>query len=301
MNILEKYNPKTLDDVIGQDIAIRQIRNEINEYGIEGRIFFLQGSTGTGKTSIARAIAAEYSDPLVTYEFVGRELRIDQVIEWKSNFCNTNLYGVPCYIIDEAQGIPAQCMEILLQAIDLMLRNGKCVVIFTTMSDDNQVEGKKVENWKPLKNRCSCIEMAETKTYEFQTTLISYIIFVAKKEGIEISKEKAREIARKGNWSVRAAIGELSLLKNKDKNIVIKKPRRINGEKSMIESCYEVLKWQGSAMSAPELYGIIGVQFPAKSRGIGARNVKETLRRDITRLGDNSRFGKDESGKFFAK
>lgn len=51
-----KYRPQTLDEVIGQDVAVRTIKNAINQNRLYHSILFY-GSMGTGKTSLARIIA----------------------------------------------------------------------------------------------------------------------------------------------------------------------------------------------------------------------------------------------------
>ncbi len=58
----EQYRPQTWSDVVGQDKAIARIA-ALRRRGLAGRAFWITGQSGTGKTTIARLIAGEISDP----------------------------------------------------------------------------------------------------------------------------------------------------------------------------------------------------------------------------------------------
>lgn len=57
MDWTEKYRPQTLDDVVGNDTAIRDLREWAQEWPDEGRVVVLHGPPGIGKTSAAHALA----------------------------------------------------------------------------------------------------------------------------------------------------------------------------------------------------------------------------------------------------
>ncbi len=57
-NLVDKYRPRRLAQIIGQDKVIRWIRAVIGRRGFDGGALWIEGPTGTGKTSIAQAIAA---------------------------------------------------------------------------------------------------------------------------------------------------------------------------------------------------------------------------------------------------
>src|SRR5262245_8432250 len=58
MQLTEQYRPKSWDEVAGQDKVIGRIR-ALAKRGLAGRAYWLSGASGTGKTTIARLIAAE--------------------------------------------------------------------------------------------------------------------------------------------------------------------------------------------------------------------------------------------------
>jgi DNA polymerase III gamma/tau subunit len=63
MQLTEVYRPQRWEDVVGQDKIVTRVRALAQRSGLAGRAFFLSGSSGTGKTSIARLIAAEVAGP----------------------------------------------------------------------------------------------------------------------------------------------------------------------------------------------------------------------------------------------
>ena len=54
--LYRKYRPSNFDEVIGQDIIIRTIKNEIKNNKLNHAYIF-SGPRGTGKTSTAKIIA----------------------------------------------------------------------------------------------------------------------------------------------------------------------------------------------------------------------------------------------------
>jgi replication factor C large subunit len=53
----EKYRPVSLSDVLGNDAAVKALRQWATTFGTGKRAVILYGSPGTGKTSAALALA----------------------------------------------------------------------------------------------------------------------------------------------------------------------------------------------------------------------------------------------------
>src|SRR3989344_2520782 len=56
--LYRKYRPSSFDDVLGQDHIVKVLQSAIEKKNISHAYLFA-GSRGTGKTSIARIVAAE--------------------------------------------------------------------------------------------------------------------------------------------------------------------------------------------------------------------------------------------------
>ena len=67
MQLHEQFRPKRWADVVDQDKAIEQI-NQLRKRGLGGRAYFISGQSGTGKTTIAKLLAAEIANELCTVE-----------------------------------------------------------------------------------------------------------------------------------------------------------------------------------------------------------------------------------------
>src|SRR5260370_36863300 len=67
MQLTEQYRPRTWDEVIGQDKVVSRIR-ALAKRGLAGRAYWLSGSSGTGKTTIARLIAQDVASEWDTEE-----------------------------------------------------------------------------------------------------------------------------------------------------------------------------------------------------------------------------------------
>ena len=66
--LFEKYRPTSFDEVLGQDKAIKKVKLLLDR-GWGGRAWWLSGSSGTGKTTIARIIARCGADDFYVTEY----------------------------------------------------------------------------------------------------------------------------------------------------------------------------------------------------------------------------------------
>jgi len=65
--LTETYRPSTWSEVVGQDKAIGKLR-AIGRNGFGGRAIWITGASGTGKTTLARIVAAEVASDWATIE-----------------------------------------------------------------------------------------------------------------------------------------------------------------------------------------------------------------------------------------
>lgn len=78
--LYEQYRPQTWADVLGQDKVISKI-DRLRARGLAGRAYWLSGQSGTGKTTIARLIAAEVAEDFNVEEVDATDLSAARVRE----------------------------------------------------------------------------------------------------------------------------------------------------------------------------------------------------------------------------
>lgn len=81
MQLTEKYRPKRLEDLVGQAKIVKRLNLLRERGGLRGRVFWIVGESGTGKTTCARIIANETADPYAIIEKDSQEYTMDFVRE----------------------------------------------------------------------------------------------------------------------------------------------------------------------------------------------------------------------------
>jgi len=185
MGLMEKFRPQAWGDVIGQDSAVQAICGVGARSGYGGRAWWLTGSSGTGKTTLARLIAREVADPMSITELDAAELTADRLRAWCDALRMYRLGAKPgcALILNEAHGLRADMVRRLLVAIEPEGGlPGHVAVIFTTTSDGQQAlfEGSIEEG--PLLSRCTCIALARRGLAE---PFARYAQGVARAEGLD--------------------------------------------------------------------------------------------------------------------
>ena len=155
----EQYRPTAWTDVVGQDKAISKVKM-LAKRGLGGRAFWIAGQSGTGKTTIARLIAAEVADPFCTEELDASDITMDKLRQIERGM---SMYGFGskagrAYIINEAHGLNKQTTRRFLTLLEPIPQH--VVFIFTTTVEgqadlfDDKIDAH------PLLSRCSRIDLA---------------------------------------------------------------------------------------------------------------------------------------------
>ncbi len=155
----EQYRPNTWSDVVGQDKAVQRIQT-LAKRGIGGRAWWIAGQSGTGKTTLARLIAAEVSDPFCTVEIDAGELTVSRLrtIERSMSMYGFGAKTGRAYVINEAHGLTASVIRSLLVALEPIPSH--VVWIFTTTNDGQEALFDGQIDAHPLLSRCTRIELA---------------------------------------------------------------------------------------------------------------------------------------------
>ena len=155
----EQYRPTAWSDVIGQDKAVRKVHT-LSKRGLAGRAFWIAGQSGTGKTTLARLIAADVADPFCTIEIDAGELTIPQLRQIERGMSMYGFGSKPgrAYIVNEAHGLTASVIRALLVTLEPIPPH--VVWCFTTTVDGQDSLFDEQMDTHPLLSRCSRIDLA---------------------------------------------------------------------------------------------------------------------------------------------
>jgi len=157
--LAETYRPKTWADVCGQDKAVDRISG-LRPRGLAGRAFWITGQSGTGKTTIARLIAAEIADPFCTIEIDAGELTVSKLrdIERMSALYGFGSKTGRAFIVNEAHGLTPAVVRALLVTLEPIRPH--IVWVFTTTVDGQEKLFADEMDAHPLLSRCTPIALS---------------------------------------------------------------------------------------------------------------------------------------------
>lgn len=155
----EQYRPRTWDDVVGQDRAIAKVRI-VAKRGLSGRAFWIAGQSGTGKTTLARLIAADVASELCTEEIDATDLTPAALRGLESRMTMYGFAGKTgrAFIVNEAHGLRKDTIRQLLVLLERLPTH--VVMIFTTTCDGQDELFEDYSDANPLLSRCVRIDLA---------------------------------------------------------------------------------------------------------------------------------------------
>ena len=237
--LYRKYRPKTFDDVVGQDVIVKTLKNSIKN-NIVSHAYLLAGPRGTGKTSIAKIFAKVLNchhlkdlnpcDKCVSCEQVNNNQNIDIIeIDAASNNgvdeireIRNKITLVPTnskykiYIIDEVHMLTNQAFNALLKTLEEPPSH--IIFIFAT------TEPHKIP--QTILSRCQRFDYKKISNNK----IVERLKYIVEKEKIKISDEALIEIAKISDGGMRDSISLLDqALAYSDDTITINDIHTING------------------------------------------------------------------------
>ncbi|MBW8015047.1 MAG: hypothetical protein FVQ82_02600 [Planctomycetes bacterium] len=157
MQLCEKFRPKTLDQVIGQDKAVKTIQR-FNKSGLGGRAYWISGISGSGKTTLARIIGKSIADDLYITEYDCADLLTVSALDKVEKDMQYRGFGSgKAYIINEAHGLRKASIRRLLGILERL--PDYIVFVFTTTKQGQESLFDDCIDASPLLSRCIDIQL----------------------------------------------------------------------------------------------------------------------------------------------
>lgn len=216
-----KYQPKSFDEIIGNEIIVKALSNAIQRKRVSP-LYLFHGPSGTGKTSTAKIFStalncesASPSKPCWKCTSCSRSLYTAELCSGNRNSALGNMRtllegtafvqtfpGFKVFIINECHSLAEYSWGELLEMIEE--NYGGSLVIILITEDAKAIP-------KTISSRCQKFAFAKLKDCDITHKLAK----IASHEGIEITKDALKLLATKADGNLREAeilLDQLALL-----------------------------------------------------------------------------------------
>jgi replication factor C large subunit len=225
----EKYRPKSLDEVVGNERAIIELRKWANSW-ISGKpkekAIILSGKPGTGKTSSALALANDFRWTAIELntsdarnaEKIKKVATIGSINETFSDngtFISSHDGGRKLIILDEADNLYERAEESYKNGNDLSDKGGKKAIV-DTIKTTNQPIILIVNDYyslikgggESLKEMCKLIKFYNP----YPNSIFNFLKRICLREEINVDQKVLQTISDRCKGDIRSAINDLQSL-----------------------------------------------------------------------------------------
>lgn len=204
VSIPVKYRPD-LDEVVGQSSIITTLENQLKSGGLANAIMFA-GPSGTGKTSVARAIAKKAGAQIIEIDAASNNGvdNIRNIIAEASERSLSNEYK--CYIIDEFHMMTISAFNAILKTLE----EPPAHTIFIFCTTDPQKIPQTILN---RVQRFNFRKISSKGIYD-------RLLYVCQQEGFKFEEDALDYLSKIANGSMREALSLLGQIADYSKGSI---------------------------------------------------------------------------------
>lgn len=205
---VEKYRPKTFNDMVGQDSIVSRLRSYVENRNLPHLLF--AGPAGTGKTTCSIVLARELFGDYWRENFMelnASDERGIAIVKGDASkhvpskiktFARTAPFGGATFkiiFLDESDSLTSDAQSALRRTMEMYSRT--CRFIFSA-----NFPGKLID---PIQSRCAVFQFSPLHEADVE----KYILRIAESEGLKLTKEALAYIVRHSRGDMRKATNTL--------------------------------------------------------------------------------------------
>lgn len=200
MQLFDKYRPKALADLVGHDETVNRLQKWLDRGADRGAIW-IEGSSGIGKTSLARALANDFgAERGNIFELDGDKFDSATRKDLDSRLGYVSMYGRRVFIVNEAHCVDKRGVNWLLTALE-RLNSGDLWIFTTTEKLGADLYG---EFSAPLASRCRLVKLSNQGLADLFTDHVMEILDV---EGLGgAPRDKVKRAVQDAKNNMRAVL-----------------------------------------------------------------------------------------------
>jgi replication factor C large subunit len=248
---VEKYRPKKIEDIIGNEEAKATFIEWLKNKRRSKRAVLLYGPPGVGKTALANAVAKEFGFIIIEMNAsdARSEKAINDIAKPATSFVALDTFSAESkgnlLFLDEVDGIAGNEDRGGVSAIIKIVEESKVPVIMAANDPD-------IDKLRPLKKVCLLIRFHHIRI----PLIISLLQKICLLEHVKADFEALERIAQNSNGDVRSAVNDLQSLSEEKHPLTLQDTLMLSSRNRDI-SMDETLRGFFSAKSVAEASSLL--------------------------------------------